>query len=81
MAVKEIRLHDPQLIPMVVSAIRDEMTVLQVLDHPNIVSYYGIEPHRDKVYIFMEYCDGGSLAALLEHGRIEDETVVMVYAL
>jgi mitogen-activated protein kinase kinase kinase len=81
MAVKEIRLHDPQLIPNIVSQIRDEMTVLQVLDHPNIVSYYGIEPHRDKVYIFMEYCDGGSLAALLEHGRIEDETVVMVYAL
>jgi mitogen-activated protein kinase kinase kinase len=81
MAVKEIRLHDPQLIPTIVSQIRDEMTVLQVLDHPNVVSYYGIEPHRDKVYIFMEYCDGGSLAALLEHGRIEDETVIMVYAL
>jgi mitogen-activated protein kinase kinase kinase len=81
MAVKEIRLQDPQLIPTVVSQIRDEMTVLQVLDHPNVVSYYGIEPHRDKVYIFMEYCDGGSLAALLEHGRIEDETVIMVYAL
>ncbi|KAF2668053.1 Ssk2-type MAP kinase [Microthyrium microscopicum] len=81
MAVKEIRLHDPQLIPTIVSQIRDEMTVLQVLDHPNVVSYYGIEPHRDKVYIFMEYCDGGSLSALLEHGRIEDETVVMVYAL
>jgi len=81
MAVKEIRLQDPQLIPTVVSQIRDEMGVLQVLDHPNIVSYYGIEPHRDKVYIFMEYCDGGSLAGLLEHGRIEDETVIMVYAL
>jgi mitogen-activated protein kinase kinase kinase len=81
MAVKEIRLHDPHLIPAIVVQIRDEMTVLQVLDHPNIVSYYGIEPHRDKVYIFMEYCDGGSLAALLEHGRIEDETVVTVYAL
>lgn len=81
MAVKEIRLQDPQLIPTIVAQIRDEMTVLQVLDHPNIVSYYGIEPHRDKVYIFMEYCDGGSLAALLEHGRIEDEMVIMVYAL
>lgn len=81
MAVKEIRLQDPQFIPTVVAQIRDEMTVLQVLDHPNVVSYYGIEPHRDKVYIFMEYCDGGSLAALLEHGRIEDETVIMVYAL
>jgi len=29
----------------------------------------------------MEYCSGGSLASLLEHGRIEDETVIMVYAL
>ncbi|KAF2460733.1 Ssk2-type MAP kinase [Lineolata rhizophorae] len=81
MAVKEIRLQDPQLIPMIVSQIRDEMGVLQVLDHPNIVQYYGIEPHRDKVYLFMEYCSGGSLAGLLEHGRIEDETFIMVYAL
>ncbi|KAF2862863.1 SSK2 MAP kinase [Piedraia hortae CBS 480.64] len=81
MAVKEIRLQDPKLIPTIVSQIRDEMSVLQVLDHPNVVQYYGIEPHRDKVYIFMEYCSGGSLAALLEHGRIEDETVIQVYAL
>jgi mitogen-activated protein kinase kinase kinase len=29
----------------------------------------------------MEYCSGGSLATLLEHGRIEDETVIMVYGL
>lgn len=81
MAVKEIRLQDPQLIPTIVSQIRDEMTVLQILNHPNVVSYYGIEVHRDKVYIFMEYCSGGSLAGLLEHGRIEDETVITVYAL
>ncbi|KAI9819871.1 MAG: Suppressor of Sensor Kinase (SLN1) [Pycnora praestabilis] len=81
MAVKEIRLQDPQLIPTIAGQIKDEMGVLEVLDHPNIVSYYGIEVHRDKVYIFMEYCSGGSLAGLLEHGRIEDETVVQVYAL
>merc|ERR1711939_44141 len=70
MAVKEIRLQDPQLIPTIVKQIGDEMGVLAVLDHPNIVSYYGIEVHRDKVYIFMEYCSGGSVAGLLEHGRI-----------
>ena len=81
MAVKEIRLQDPKMIPTIVAQIRDEMGVLQVLDHPNVVQYYGIEPHRDKVYIFMEYCSGGSLAGLLEHGRIEDETVIQVYAL
>ena len=81
MAVKEIRLQDPQLIPTIVQQIGDEMGVLAVLDHPNVVSYYGIEVHRDKVYIFMEYCSGGSVASLLDHGRIEDEVVIMVYAL
>ncbi|KAK6843466.1 hypothetical protein PG987_004326 [Apiospora arundinis] len=59
MAVKEIRLQDPKLIPQVATQIKDEMGVLEVLDHPN----------------------GGSLANLLEHGRIEDEQVTMVYAL
>ncbi|KAG9238722.1 putative MAP kinase [Amylocarpus encephaloides] len=81
MAVKEIRLQDPTLIPTIAGQIRDEMNVLEVLDHPNVVSYHGIEVHRDKVYIFMEFCSGGSLAGLLEHGRIEDEQVTMVYAL
>jgi mitogen-activated protein kinase kinase kinase len=81
MAVKEIRLQDPKLIPQIATQIKDEMGVLEVLDHPNVVSYYGIEVHRDRVYIFMEFCSGGSLAALLEHGRIEDEQVTMVYAL
>ena len=81
MAVKEIRLQDPTLIPTIAGQIKDEMNVLEVLDHPNVVSYHGIEVHRDKVYIFMEFCSGGSLAGLLEHGRIEDEQVIMVYAL
>jgi mitogen-activated protein kinase kinase kinase len=57
------------------------MSVMAMLRHPNIVEYYGIEVHRDKVYIFEEYCQGGSLAQLLEHGRIEDEAVIQVYTL
>ena len=81
MAVKEIRLQDPKLIPNVAGQIRDEMRVLESVDHPNVVTYYGIEVHRDRVYMFMEFCSGGSLANLLEHGRIEDEQVIMVYAL
>ncbi|KAB5551192.1 kinase-like domain-containing protein [Coniochaeta sp. 2T2.1] len=81
MAVKEIRLQDPKLIPTIAGQIRDEMRVLESIDHPNVVSYYGIEVHRDRVYIFMEFCSGGSLANLLEHGRIEDEQVIMVYSL
>jgi serine/threonine protein kinase len=39
------------------------------------------EVHRDRVYIFMEYCENGSLGALLDHGgRIEDEVYVVDYA-
>jgi mitogen-activated protein kinase kinase kinase len=80
MAVKEIRISDPKLMTPAMKSIKEEMTVLEMLDHPNVVKYYGIEVHRDKVYIFMEFCEGGSLANLLEHGRIADETVVQVYA-
>ena len=81
MAVKEIRLQDSGSTPGLYKQIKDEMQVMSMLSHPNIVEYYGIEVHRDRVYIFEEYCQGGSLAALLEHGRIEDELVMQVYTL
>lgn len=81
MAVKEIRLQDPQSIRHILKSIKDEMTVLEILSHPNIVRYYGVEVHSDRVFIFMEYCEGGSLAGLLEYGRIEEEQIVQVYTL
>jgi mitogen-activated protein kinase kinase kinase len=81
MAVKEIRFQDINSTPSMYKQIKDEMSVMEMLSHPNIVEYYGIEVHRDKVYIFEEYCQGGSLAQLLEHGRIEDEMVMQVYTL
>lgn len=82
MAVKEIRFQDVLgVLPNLFKQIKDELNVMEMLRHPNIVEYYGIEVHRDRVYIFEEYCGGGSLAALLELGRIEDETVIQLYAL
>ncbi|KAH3676427.1 hypothetical protein WICMUC_002058 [Wickerhamomyces mucosus] len=81
LAVKEIKLQDPNSVKHLVPSIKEEMTVLEMLNHPNIVQYYGVEVHRDKVNLFMEYCEGGSLASLLEHGRIEDEVVVQLFSL
>jgi tRNA A-37 threonylcarbamoyl transferase component Bud32 len=80
MAVKEVKFKDPHSLITVRKAIREEMTAVERLAHPNIVTYYGIEVHQDRVYIFMEHCGGGSLGSLLENGRIEDEMVVRVYA-
>jgi mitogen-activated protein kinase kinase kinase len=81
MAVKEIKVQDLSNSPALYKQIKDESDVMQMLSHTNIVDYYGIEVHRDRVYIFEEYCEGGSLADLLDHGRIEDEEVIMVYTL
>jgi mitogen-activated protein kinase kinase kinase len=81
MAVKEIKFQELAGLPSLYSQIRDELRVMEMLHHPNVVEYYGIEVHRDKVYIFEEYCQGGSLATLLEHGRIEDEGIIQVYTM
>jgi mitogen-activated protein kinase kinase kinase len=51
MAVKEIRLQDTNTKKQMAKSIRDEMSVLEVLNHPNVVSYYGIEIHRDNWYL------------------------------
>ncbi|KAJ2849878.1 Suppressor of Sensor Kinase (SLN1) [Coemansia brasiliensis] len=52
-----------------------EMEVMSMLQHPNIVTYYGIEVHREKVYLFMELCSRGSLAQLVkDQGRLDENT-------
>jgi mitogen-activated protein kinase kinase kinase len=81
MAVKEIKFQELAGYPSLYQQIREELRVMEMLRHPNIVEYYGIEVHRDKVYIFEEFCQGGSLAALLELGRIEDEHITQVYSM
>ncbi|KAG6891390.1 hypothetical protein C0992_007613 [Termitomyces sp. T32_za158] len=81
MAVKEIKFQELSGLPTLYAQIRDELGVMEMLHHPNVVEYYGIEVHRDKVYIFEEYCQGGSLAALLDHGKIEDENIIQVYTM
>jgi mitogen-activated protein kinase kinase kinase len=81
MAVKEIKFQELSGLPSLYTQIKDELSVMEMLHHPNVVEYYGIEVHRDKVYIFEEFCQGGSLAALLEHGRIEDEGIIQVYTM
>ena len=55
------------------------MKIMEQLSHPNIVEYYGIEVHRDKVYLFMEYVANGALTGLLENGGIENEDVIRHY--
>ncbi|KAJ1674589.1 Suppressor of Sensor Kinase (SLN1), partial [Spiromyces aspiralis] len=57
----------------------EEMEVMSRLSHPNIVTYYGIEVRRDRVYLFMEYCEAGSLSKLLAESEALTEKVVQWY--
>jgi serine/threonine protein kinase len=40
-----------------------EVNILRGLSHPNIVKYYDriIDKQKAKIFIIMEYCDGGDL--------------------
>ncbi|GBP93341.1 hypothetical protein EVAR_67949_1 [Eumeta japonica] len=41
--------------------IQQEILMMKDCRHPNIVAYYGSYLRRDKLWISMEYCGGGSL--------------------
>lgn len=50
-----------------------EVNILRDLHHPNIVKYYEriIDKENYLIYIIMEYCEGGDLAALIQKCRKE----------
>lgn len=41
--------------------IQQEILMMKDCRHPNIIAYYGSYLRRDKLWICMEYCGGGSL--------------------
>ncbi|KAF7980144.1 hypothetical protein HWV62_39589 [Athelia sp. TMB] len=73
-AAKEIKLF-----PSLHDQIINEIDIMRSIEHPNVVEYLGTAIFQDRVYIIEEYCEGGSLAALLQRDRIEDEALIQVY--
>lgn len=43
----------------------NELRVLEGIQHPHLVRYYGCEIHREEMLLFMEVCVEGSLEAML----------------
>ncbi|KAJ1974353.1 Suppressor of Sensor Kinase (SLN1) [Dimargaris verticillata] len=80
MAVKEIKYPDVSSLKTMYKDLVEEMAVMEVLSHRNVVSYLGVEVHRDRVYIFMELCHNGSLASVLEQGPVDDEDYIRSWA-
>ena len=46
--------------------LENEIKILQILDHPNIVKFGDIKKTKNHYYIVMEFCNGGELSKALE---------------
>ncbi|WVF72911.1 hypothetical protein IAT40_007729 [Kwoniella sp. CBS 6097] len=80
-AVKILPTVDIQSSPALYESIKRESDVMSLLSHPNIVAFLGLEVHRNRVCLFQEYCEGGSLGQMLEYGKIDDEEVVQAFTI
>lgn len=55
-----------------INGIKAEIETLQSLCHPNIVSYLGAHQRPNRIYILLEYADGGSLRQYyLKNGSLD----------
>ncbi|KPI89607.1 putative protein kinase putative serine/threonine-protein kinase Nek1 [Leptomonas seymouri] len=61
---------------------RHECTVLQQLQHPNIVRYVEQFENKNNLYIVMEYCDGGDLAGKVKqsHGLMKEPSILYYFS-
>jgi NIMA (never in mitosis gene a)-related kinase 2 len=48
-----------------------EVNILRELNHPNVVKYYDrvIDKNSAKIFIVMEYCEGGDISTLIKNSR------------
>jgi len=74
-AVKEVHIdHKVEQDLAFRANLENELKICQELYHPNIVSYYGHDYIEGRLYIYLEYMPGGSLAQVLsQFGALEEE--------
>ena len=59
-----------------ISALKQEIDLLQGLQHPHIVQYLGTSSDEDNLNIFLEYVPGGSIAGMLKQYNTFQEPLV-----
>lgn len=54
--------------------LRKEISILRNITHPNIIRLFEAIETEDRIYLVLEYCDGGDLGAYIHrHGRVSDD--------
>ncbi|XP_009335255.2 serine/threonine-protein kinase ATG1a isoform X2 [Pyrus x bretschneideri] len=70
-AVKEI--DKKPLSPKVSDNVLKEISILSTINHPNIMRLFEAIETEDRIYLVLEYCDGGDLADYIRrHGKVSE---------
>jgi hypothetical protein len=56
-AAMEVRRIDPELL----DDLRNEIELLKMMDHPNVIKLYEYYEDEVNIYLILEFCDGGEL--------------------
>lgn len=76
-AVKEI--NTERLNKKLLESLASEIAVLQRVNHPHIVNLYETikRPEKSRIYLILEYCQGGDLSHFVKkNGRLGEERVL-----
>ncbi|KAJ6873128.1 serine/threonine-protein kinase ATG1a isoform X3 [Populus alba x Populus x berolinensis] len=70
-AVKEI---DKKLLsPKVSENLLKEISILSTINHPNIIRFLESIETEDRIFLVLEYCEGGDLAVYIQrHGKVTE---------
>jgi mitogen-activated protein kinase kinase kinase kinase 5 len=55
--------------------IQQEILMMKDCRHPNVIAYYGSYLRKDKLWICMEYCGGGSLQDIYHSNNLNQKIV------
>jgi p21-activated kinase 2 len=59
--------------------IGNEITIMKHMDHKNIVQLYEVYMFKGRIFMIMEYLDGGCLTPVVEYLKIEVPETVIAY--
>uniref|UniRef100_A0A803M385 Protein kinase domain-containing protein n=1 Tax=Chenopodium quinoa TaxID=63459 RepID=A0A803M385_CHEQI len=55
--------------------LRKEISILRNITHPNIIRLFESIETEERIYLVLEYCDGGDLGAYIHrHGRVTEDS-------
>ena len=78
---KIIELFPPENKQKIIDKFKEEVDILSLLDHPNIIRCYDFFQDGDYLFIVMEYCSNGSLQKVLYDHYSYNPATYVSYAL